>query len=158
MAVSPSIAAIQSSGLNLLIVSNSYPSALPILTASPASRIVNRLVIDSRSQSFAPIPLAAQTPFLIAFATNFDHRSPHRLFVTFALSTVDSNFTISSILGVILPCTSPALNTVCFSPPSGTPRRTVPGPINSTAIFAAIQPVVLPQPTTLAIVSSLIQF
>ena len=54
-------------------------------------------------------------PFLIAFATNFDHLSPHRLEVTFTVyRRQQSHYFFYSRCD--RPCTSPARNTVCFFP------------------------------------------
>ena len=56
------------------------------------------------------------------------------------------------------PCTSPARNTVCALPPLPAPRWIRPGSGRLTRIELAMQPSVLPQPTTPAIVSSFMQF
>ena len=65
---------------------------------------------------------------------------------------------MASTRGVVRPCTSPTRNTTWPSTLFGTPRRTVPGPVNSTEMRLAMQPTVRLQPTTPATVSSFMQF
>jgi hypothetical protein len=87
-----------------------------------------------------------------------DQRSPQMFSVTKALSALARSPQTSLARSVMRPCTSPTRNTVCFEPDLPAARRICPGACNSTVIELAIEPKVLPQPTTPAIVSSFMQF
>ena len=102
--------------------------------------------------------MQADSPLPMTLATSFDQRSPHRLGVTMALSAVPTRRHTSSARGVLRPCTSPVRNTVCALPPLPAPRWMWPGSGRLTMMELAMQPRVLPQPTTPAIVSSFMQF
>ena len=104
------------------------------------------------------MPVHADSPLPITLVTSFDQRSPHRFSVTIALSASETRRQISLTRSVTRPCTSPVRNTVCFVPLLPAARRTWPGSHRSTVIELAMQPTVLPQPTTPAIVSSFMQF
>ena len=75
-----------------------------------------------------------------------------------ALSASATSRQISFTRSVTRPCTSPVRNTVCFAPLLPAARRTWPGSHRSTVMELAMQPTVLPQPTTPAMVSSFMQF
>src|SRR5262249_20331912 len=133
-------------------------SAKPIRIASLPSRFEK-----CRSASFLttsrPIsPVQAERPLPITLVTSFDQRSPHRFSVTKALSALASSEQTSLARSVTRPWTSPTRNTVCFVPDLPAARLIWPGACNSTVIELAIEPSVLPQPTTPAIVSSFMQF
>ena len=105
-----------------------------------------------------PRPVAAETGLRIALTISFDQRSPHRFVVVLELSATATISAISLTRGVMRPCGSPTRKTVWRDPPSATLRWTFAGPTSSTEIVEAMQPTVLPQPTTEAMRSSLIEF
>src|SRR6201994_4946832 len=110
------------------------------------------------ASSLPIMPVHADRPLPITLVTSFDQRSPHRFSVISALSASPTRRQISFTRSVTRPCTSPVRNTVCRDPLLPAARRTWPGSHRSTVIELAMQPTVLPQPTTPAIVSSFMQF
>ena len=104
------------------------------------------------------MPVAALTPLRIPFTHSFDQRSPQRFVVASAPSMRASMPLSSSTRGVTRPCVSPTWMDLTLKS-RGIVRRTQPGSYRSTPkLLPTMQPTVRPQPTTRAIVSSLIEF
>ena len=102
--------------------------------------------------------MLAESPFCMALATSLDQRSPQRLLVTSALSAKPTSLPISLARSVMPAVHLAGANTARAAPPLPAPRWMWPGSGRFTLMLLAMQPTVLPQPTTPAMVSSFMQF